>query len=802
MTSQPGIDPRGAIRGSGIPPIVSAGRVEYPRLAFEPAAIPQYPGHGSWIWLNHAAEDSGTWTAVFLRRGIELNEAPESARIWFSADAHARIYVNGTLVARGPDDSGQDYPGQQTGRQAVNFIDLTPHFKSGTNVIAAEVFSADAMLGRYNTTGRGGFLFEAELDFSGGDSLRIVSDASWKGIPAPCWHFADWKERDENHSVRCLHYDARQEPHGWRLVGFKDDAWPTCEISQVERPSLFLSEIPPRAEATYPRHSIECMSGVCGTDGQSITLGADGACQVQFDRVISGFIGFNVRATAGDVLAIQPNELKQHGYHRMAVAVLVEGVQSFELPFYDSFSAINLQSSHVAEQLEILDVRANFVAQPVAYRGSFKCNDAGLNHIWNVSRWLTQICQQTHHLDSPHHQEPISDPGDYVIESLNNYYAFHQPHLARQDLRKYAWLLDATQFRPFHTSYALLWLQMLLDYWDHTDDASLVHELAPTVHAMLDQFASYVGPDGILSNAPDYMFMDWVKIAGYDCHHPPAVIGQGYMTAFYYRALADGIRVADVGGDSVRAIRYEDMRTELREAYNRELWDEAAGLYLDGLPFRNMNRGDWLPDDIDLKTHSAQNNALAVLYDLAPPEQHPAIMRRLLAHDLNCQPYFMHFVFGALAHAGLFNEHAAMLMRRWQVVEDTQSFCEMWDAGDYSHAWQCTPLYQLSARVLGVTPLSPGFAEIGIAPHSCDLEWAKGSIPTPHGDVVVSWTRNEDMFEMTVVVPKGCTAKFTSAQLGETSKVALDGQAVEGRAVAGLDVPAGTHELRMLLRST
>ena len=27
-----------------------------------------------------------------------------------------------------------------------------------------------------------------------------------------------------------------------------------------------------------------------------------------------------------------------------------------------------------------------------------------------------QICLQTHHLDSPNHQEPISDPGDYVIE--------------------------------------------------------------------------------------------------------------------------------------------------------------------------------------------------------------------------------------------------------------------------------------------------------------------------------------------------------------------------------------------------
>ena len=138
---------------------------------------------------------------------------------------------------------------------------------------------------------------------------------------------------------------------------------------------------------------------------------------------------------------------------------------------------------------------------------------SSLNRIWKVSRWAVQICLQTHHLDSPNHQEPISDPGDYVIESMVNHYAFAQPWLARQDVRKFAWLLKDENYHNFHTSYSIGWLQMLMDYYDYTGDQSLVVEMAPYVHELLDTYASWRGTNGIISEAPNYMFMDWVTSA-------------------------------------------------------------------------------------------------------------------------------------------------------------------------------------------------------------------------------------------------------------------------------------------------
>jgi alpha-L-rhamnosidase len=266
------------------------------------------------------------------------------------------------------------------------------------------------------------------------------------------------------------------------------------------------------------------------------------------------------------------------------------------------------------------------------------------------------------------------------------------------------------------------------------------------------------------------------------------------MSAFYYRALADGIRVARTAGEAERISKYEREREEIRAGYNRELWDESKGLYRDGKPFvTSVKPGDWLPTDTRIETHSTQNNVLAVLYDLAPKNRQAPIVRRLLSGDLNTQPYFMHFVFDAIDHAGLFDEFGSAQLRRWKIETDTQSFREMWGTGDYSHGWQCTPLYQMSARVLGVTPSSPGFKTFQIRPQACDLTWAKGRVPTPHGDISVSWKRSSKDFEVTASVPLSTSASLDLRGLGEGS-LEVDGRS---RSLAGVELGSGFHRIRL-----
>ncbi len=199
------------IQGKPLTAKVSPGHVAANPFNFSPTAISPRPGKANWIWLS---EQSAKPAAANFRKEIDLPSAPQSAQVWFSADAHARVYVNGRLVARGPDDGGQDYPGQQTNRWIVNYRDLTPYFYKGRNAIAVEVFTERAMMGRYNSKGRGGLLFEAALQMPDGQSLFLSGDDSWRATPGKEWTFAEWKPGSE-----ALEFDAASEEIGWRNPG-------------------------------------------------------------------------------------------------------------------------------------------------------------------------------------------------------------------------------------------------------------------------------------------------------------------------------------------------------------------------------------------------------------------------------------------------------------------------------------------------------------------------------------------------------------------------------------------------------
>ena len=584
--------------------------------------------------------------------------------------------------------------------------------------------------------------------------VTVSTDATWRSTVA--------EDIARHKGPNGFRIDAKIEPVGWQDVDFDDSGWHGCVAgAPMQRPTI-ISELAPPLEAIVPPAGTErATSGVTTSDAKGgATFSRDGGYAIHYPRVLSATIVVTVRGHAGARLLIMANEPDAPGYNRRAEILLREGRQTFELPFIDGFSTINLEARGVKEAVAVDEVRAIFTSYPVRYAGSFDCDRPELTRLWKVCRWVTQICMQSHYLDSPDHQEPICDPGDYLIESLNGLYAFGDGSLARQDLRKFARILEQRHYQNFHTSYALLWLQMLRQYYDYTGDASLPLELAPIVHGLLDRFEAYVGKNGLISNAPNYMFMDWVEIAGFNAHHPPAVIGQGYMTALFYRALADNRRIAVLQGDPRRADHDDQLRAAVKVAFNRELWNDERGLYRDGKPNQTeVPPNQWLPADRAVETFSTQVNSLAVCVGLTAADRSREIMRAVVARpDMNCQPYFMHFVFEALAAGGLFDEYALPQMSRWHILPDTQSFFEMWNQGDRSHAWQATPLFQMSGRILGVLPVEPGFRTFAVAPHPAGLRWARGDVPTPAGTVGVEWHRDGREIIVSLEVPRGARA--------------------------------------------
>ena len=755
----------GPIAYAGMRTIAKIGSAQTTGAKFVSDVLEFGPFDGVWQWIP-SYQPSHSIAALFRQR-FSLAKLPAKALIRIVSDQRYRLYVNGRLASRGPADVGRDYDSGAPGPWLYDVRDITSFLQAGQNVLALEVFSV-GLTQNESTTGHPGF--HAELRVSDdGSGWRKVGEP-WVGREAPHLSWETDKLPLAEQPVRFVQVDLTKEPMGWRSVAFDDSSWSATEPAGDHWAQPLLNEIPPSGEAIYPATDIAVASPDVVVQGRTVQVRGHGAFAVRFDRVLSAFVQMRIQGVEGAVVTIMPNERKEAGFHRAARVVLRDGYQAIELPFFDSFSTIHVYVEQAHRPVVFESIAANFVSYPVQYRGSFECSDPALDRIWSTGRWLTQLCMQTHHLDSPHHQEPICDPGDYLIEALINYQTFGEPGLARQDLIKFGRILRQRHYENFHLSYALLWLHMLEDYRLYTGDTELERSLAPTVFGLLDHWRTFIGPNGLVSRSPNYMFMDWVEIAGFNLHHPPAVIGQGYITALLYDAFGRERRLANRLGETERMQKADDDRKLLRVAFDRELWVAERGLYRDGKPHQSsVPPNNWLPADTEIETFSPHVNTLAVSCGIATGERANGIMRKVLSwQPLNCQPYFMHFIFDALEASGLYDELAADQMRRWKIQPDTQSFYEMWDHGDLSHAWNSTPTYQLSRRVLGLRPMTPGWRSFEIAPFQCGLKWARGTVPSPYGDIKARWeVTASGHFELnfsvpartsaTVVVPEGFT---------------------------------------------
>jgi len=738
------LDPRGPILEPGNLPIVATQSIQSGRKAVPVGVVDFGPRAGKWIWFP-----SEVASPVRFKRSIEVEGTPKRVRTWIAADVRYRMWVNGVLASRGPADVGRDYDSPPCGPWFEDVRDLTWLFHEGKNVVAVEVFPM-ALVGNEWPMGHPGLKADFEIRSADGTSQIVGTDARWLCSPA-----ADLDQSGARNGYRAK---MSLEPVGWQIRDTDPSGWcPSC-VSTNQIPTTISELAPPLESIVVPIGFTRVSAGVTPhSKNGGAEFAADGSYSIRFGHILSGYLGLKIKGHAGARLMIMPNEHDAPGYNRRAEILLREGVQIVDLPYFDSFSVVNIQVDGVREPITVEDVRCVFTSYPVRYLGRFACSKPEFNRIWEVCRWCTQICMQTHHLDSPHHQEPVSDAGDYLIESLNSLYAFGEGTLARQDLKKIARTLKQRGYQSFHTSYSLMWLQMLMQYYDYTGDSKTVKELAPTAFALLDRFEGYLGRNGLISEAPNYMFMDWVEVEGFTLHHPPAVIGQGYMTALYYRALEDGIRVAALLKDVAREKRFATLRDRISRAFEAELWSPGVGLYRDGKPFQtSVKPNQWLPADKNIETFTTQGNTFAVACGLVPRDRASAIMEKVVTRtDMHCQPYFMHFVFRALAEAGDFEEYATRLLNRWHIVPDTQSFHEMWDTGDLSHAWNGTPLYQMSGQILGIRPVEPGFKKFVFAPCPSGLDWAEGAVPTPYGTIEAAWKKEKNGYEIRLTVPKG-----------------------------------------------
>ena len=637
------------------------------------------------------------FATVEFRGRVALPGLAGPLRLHVSADTAYRLFLDGGTLAAGPAPAPGDW--LPLPRLACWYADeiVVARPPRGLAEFTAVVRLGEARLCE-TSSGRGGFFLEGEAPLAGGGTFRFGTDGSWEVRVLPAWRGPE-------------EFDGTLAPGPWE---------PAAEVEDVWRAQV--AAIPVRVERLAESAALEAPAG------------GEARATADWPRVRAGYVRLCADGPCeAEAAPFETDPEKPHGRFR---ARFGEGGGEALSPLHSVGGlALSLRAGPRPVRLRAELVETH---QPEdhAAAGSFRCSDPGLAEVWEVARDTLRACRQNLHLDSPRHQEMLACAGDYHVESLMEQACFGDLRLAAHDLRSVARMLEATDGRLFHTSYGLIWALWLRDVWRLSGDRALVRDCLPALGLLLRRFESYRGPSGLLENPPDWMFLDWLVVEGHSLHHPPRALGQTALNAWYAGAL-------DAAAELRGAGRPADDAAALRRAARAALFDDAAGLWLDGLDTPDEGLPPWRPaNPRGLRRHGAHANVLAALFGLSEGDEARAILRRALSGDLGpIQPWFAHWALEATATLGLFGELGMPLLRRWipSVEECGKGLAEGWHAPepgyafDHSHAWGGTPAWQLPVRLLGLRILEPGFRRIALAPALFGLEWADIDLPTPFG---------------------------------------------------------------------
>ena len=643
----------------------------------------------NWIWLDEVIypeyqksfytrfspnKTDYNYCVAEFKKTYEFEKEVKSVEIKASADCKYILYLNDEYISTGIVCRGGDYAFK--GVMPYVYYSTYNRNISGNSVSFTARVQLLPVVEVEVSSGHGGFCLEAEITFADGSKTVVNTDETWLS-------------RRETNAVSATTYDYTLAEDEFSNAVLTENIWnlkksPILPMAEEKIEPIFYMATPVKPNET-----------------KNIT--------VYFDKIYSCYPCFSVKAKG-------EYEIKMHIFENNEPENWCEFVNkdlTFRSMKLQSLGGIRFEIENKSdEELILEDVHIYFSHYPVTMQGDFKCNDEELNKIYQVGAHTLKICIQSLELDSPRHQENLGCTGDYFLETIFNTYTFGNFDVTRFDITRTADLMRVTDARMYHTTYSLIWIQMILYYYKVTGDKTIFDDVIDVVYRLMERFHSYTGDNNLIESPYDYMFIDWIAYDGYSLHHPPKALGQGPLNAFYYKALTDGAEICRIIGNTDTEKLYLSRAEKLYKAFNELLFDEERGLYIAGLGTEQILPPDGefdnlMPENVNKKYFGMHTNALAVLYNLCPEALEKDVMTKVMEDEtlITVQPYFMHFVLDAVYKSGLFEKYGMKTIDRWRRLIEIcpkamrEGWINMPGYGyDFSHAWGCTPTYQLPSK--------------------------------------------------------------------------------------------------------
>ncbi|GLY98631.1 rhamnosidase [Actinoplanes sp. NBRC 103695] len=722
--------------------------------------------------------------APMLRKPFTLGKPIASARAYTYGLGFAELRLNGSKVGdRVLTPASTPYER----RNLYDAYDVTALLRPGANAVG--LWLGNGYGPRFSPYGfrwpgpKQAIVLLA-VTYADGTRATIASDDSWRWADGPI--IANDLYSGES-------YDARLEQAGWDGPGFDDAAWHPVRTTTAPSPVLAANDAPPirvvdtlrAATITQPRPGVHVydfgqnIAGwprlrVAGPSGVTVLmrtaeeLGPDGRLDTATNRNAASADAYTLNGSPGE--QVYEPRFTYHGFRYLEVT----GFPGTPGP--DS-------------------VTARVVHADVAPTGTIETSDPLLDRIWRNNRWAILNNSMSLPTDTPVRDER-TPPGMDVQ-------AYHAAAVREFGMERFyaKYLLDlppgtalpndagnAQQPDMGGGSVSLAW-----SLYEQYGDLALLARGYPAMAAFVD--ANAESQPGLIW--PDNRgFGDWCPPvrgpAAHDgqgspstgeCFSEPAIVN----TALSYRQASDTAKAAAALGRTADAIRFRQLAAAIASAFNTHFLDPSGTHYGSGRQVTSV---------------------LPLAFGMVPEDRVAAVgaylADRVLTADhghLDTGIFGTRYLVDALARAGRIDVAATVLGATtypgfgYQIARGATTPWEQWtyesNMETHDHAMFAGINATLYTQFAGITPASPGYASIAVAPQvPPGLSHLSASLDTVRGTVTSSWTSTTCRFELTVTVPVNATATVSVPFAGR--KVTATAGAVPSAGGRRFEVGSGT----------
>ena len=699
--------------------------------------------NAQWIWQQEEGP-SNTWMS--FRKTVNINEIPEIVEANIAVDSKFWLWINGEMVlfegglSRGPSQAGAwDRKQKITPTNSwYDTVNIQPYLKKGENTIAILVWfwGRETHKGTHIDSGKGGLLFSADIG-----NQHIVSDTSWKAIQHPGYDntIAPASKAMVQYSVQFDAQKAMQDwsDKAWYTENFDDTNW----TNAVEKGKLGVApwyDVEPNIVPYLINHGLQNYENHEALKFPFVSNGKMIKAKLPFNKQITPYL--EIEAKAGDTIFITTdNRLNRIN----TTYITKEGKQSFE-----SFSWMN---GHEIQYTIPKGVKVN----ALKYRwmsvgemaGKFEVDDPFYQRLWWMGNNTLFVCARDNFMDCPDRERAlwIGDVADQV-----GYLFYSMDDAGRQLLKKA--ILQTTAFSENGVIGALGPLRVrelvaqslqfiaqgIWPYYLNTGDKETLEKAYPFVYDYLALFPMQENglPEYRIRKSPDSW--DWV-----DWGVKNTADKQPIQMAFYYLALKEAKKMAEVLGEKEDVKWYDDRMKTMKPAFDTLYWKD--GFY--------SSNAEKFKDD--------RANAIAIVSGIAKPEYHNQIVENVLIPNRFSSPHFEWLVEEAMCITGNCKASLERMKTQYQSQVDKKSMSTLYEmfprGGSYNHAWNA-PNTILSKYIAGVRPTKKGWSEFEIMPELAHFKNIKKTIPSVKGNIDLEIIKSDTEYNLKLTSPKDTEA--------------------------------------------